>query len=107
MSEATEANEARYGAFWDSFRHPDPEAQRSAAQGFFAPDQFTKRVQDWGGAGLQARLGEAWQQFLGPVGDWIKVEYSFGPEAAAQTYLQVLEGKVPPSEAHVISVNNE
>jgi hypothetical protein len=93
------------GTHWENVTFDHGEMPGAKPIGFFAPDQFVKRAKDWGGAGLQQKMAEAWTQFLGPVSDWIHINYSIGPEAAAASYLDVLEGKVPPSEAHVLSVN--
>ncbi|TDI62568.1 MAG: DUF2855 family protein [Alphaproteobacteria bacterium] len=93
------------GTHWEDIKLDHGEMPGAKPIGFFAPDQFTKRAKDWGGAVLQQKMGEAWDKFLGPVSGWIHINYSFGPEAAAASYLKVLEGKVAPDQAHVISVN--
>jgi hypothetical protein len=71
---------------------------------FFAPDRVTKRAQDWGGAGLTERAAAAWHPFCAWAGGWLDVQQGTGLEAAAGAWLEVLEGRVPPQQAHVVSL---
>ena len=95
------------GTHWENIKLDHGQLPGAKPIGFFAPDQFTKRAADWGAAALQQKMAEAWATFVGPVGGWINMNYSFGADDAAAAYLEVLEGKVTPDQAHVISVNNE
>ena len=94
------------GTHWENITLDHGDLPGPKPIGFFAPDQFTKRAKDWGAAGLQQKMAEAWQTFLDASGGWININYSFGPDAAAQAYLGVLEGSVSPDQAHVLSVND-
>ncbi len=71
---------------------------------FFAPDQIVKRRQDWGPGGVESRFAQAWAEFLPVVRDWITVEERTGPDAVADTYLEVLDGDADPSVAFVLSM---
>jgi hypothetical protein len=71
---------------------------------FFAPDRLAKRSSDWGAAGLQQRAADAWHPFCDWIAGWLEVQRGEGLEAARSAYLDVLDGKVPPSAAHVISL---
>ena len=71
---------------------------------FFAPTRVTKRSADWGAAGLEERVAEAWGPFCEWCGGWLEVYRGTGYEAARDAYLDVLEGRVAPSRAHVLSV---
>ncbi len=71
---------------------------------FFAPDRAAKRSSDWGAAGLESNAAEAWQPFLEWIGGWLEVIRGHGLEAAENAYVDVLEGRVPPQSAHVISL---
>ena len=71
---------------------------------FFAPDRVAKRSKEWGGAGLEARVAEAWHPFCEWTGGWLEVMRSEGFEALERAYLDVLEGRVAPNTAHVISL---
>ena len=71
---------------------------------FFAPDRVDKRSQDWGGAGLQTRVADAWHAFCDWTGGWLDVVRGQGFEAVQSAYLDVLEGRVEPKTAHVLSL---
>ena len=95
---------------WDQDRSataedlPGPKTTR-----FFAPTLIAKRTADWGAAGFQMKLVDAWHAFLArvtaPKNPWLKVVRAFGPEAAAKTYQDVLDGRVPPVEGHILSLS--
>jgi hypothetical protein len=95
---------------WDADRSmsgqplPGPKTQM-----FFAPTQAAKRNADWGAAGFQQKLGEAWHAFLtratAPQNPWLKVVRATGADAAAQTYQDVLAGRAAPAEGHVLSLS--
>jgi Protein of unknown function (DUF2855) len=71
---------------------------------FFAPDRLTKRSKDWGGAGLQRRVADAWHPFCEWTGGWLEVIRGRGFDAVQGAYLDVLEGRVDPKSAHVLSL---
>jgi hypothetical protein len=71
---------------------------------FFAPDRVTKRSKDWGPDGLESRVAEAWHPFCEWTGGWLEVIRGEGFEAVQSAYLDVLEGRVAPKSAHVLSV---
>jgi hypothetical protein len=71
---------------------------------FFAPDRVEKRSKDWGGAGLEARVADSWHPFCEWIGGWLNVVRGQGFEAVEQAYLEVLEGRVDPKTAHVLSL---
>jgi Protein of unknown function (DUF2855) len=73
---------------------------------FFAPSQAKKRIGEWSAMGFQTQLTKAWEQFLSRVGNptspWLRVCESQGREAIERTVSQVIEGKVPAVEGHVL-----
>jgi hypothetical protein len=71
---------------------------------FFAPDRVRKRSEDWGRAGLEARVADAWHPFCEWTGGWLDVIGGDGFEAVRDSYLEVLEGRVEPNAAHVLSL---
>ncbi len=75
---------------------------------FFAPAQISKRLSDWGPAGLQQRLAEAWQAFMQPVTDpqrpWLQVVRGQGREAVEAVYRALLDGRSMPQEGHVLAL---
>lgn len=72
---------------------------------FFAPNRLTKRSKDWGPAELQSRVAAAWHPFCRWTGDWLQIISGRGFEAVQSAYLDVLEGRVDPKSAHVLSLD--
>jgi hypothetical protein len=71
---------------------------------FFAPDRVTQRSRDWGPADLQTRVADAWHEFCPWTGGWLEIIHGRGFEAVQRVYLDVLEGRVSPNTAHVLSL---
>jgi Protein of unknown function (DUF2855) len=71
---------------------------------FFAPDRLSKRSRDWGAGGLESRMGEAWRPFVEWSTGWLEVRRGGGPEAVEAAYLELLEGRIDPATAHVLSM---
>jgi Protein of unknown function (DUF2855) len=71
---------------------------------FFAPDRVVKRSKDWGGAGLEAKVADAWHPFCEWTGGWLEPLRGHGFDAVEAAYLEVLEGRVDPKSAHVLSL---
>ncbi|MGI8795042.1 MAG: DUF2855 family protein [Acidimicrobiia bacterium] len=74
---------------------------------FFAPDRLVKRRADWGADGLESRIETAWQAFLSSVDDWLTIDERRGFGAAADTWLEVLEGRAPPNLGYVVSLTED
>jgi hypothetical protein len=72
---------------------------------FFAPARVVKRAADWGAAGLTDRAAGAWHPFCSWAGDWLEVEAGEGLEAVERVWVEVLEGRVAPQRAHVLSLS--
>jgi hypothetical protein len=70
---------------------------------FFAPDRFVKRSADWGSSGLQTRIGEAWKDFVGSLGGWLRVERG-GRADVERVYLATLDGRADPAVGYVLSL---
>ncbi|HEY5343708.1 MAG TPA: DUF2855 family protein [Solirubrobacteraceae bacterium] len=71
---------------------------------FFAPDRATKRSEDWGPAELQSRVAGAWHPFCEWMAGWLGVVEDRGFDAVQRVYLDVLEGRVAPQTANVLSL---
>jgi hypothetical protein len=95
------------GTHWDSLGRDD-DLPGPAPVLLFVPDRLTKRIADWGRAGLLERLAGAWLAFMEPVtrtGDpWLTVVQGHGPDAVDACYTALLDGAVPAREGHVLSV---
>jgi hypothetical protein len=71
---------------------------------FFAPDRVTKRAADWGADGLQARLAEAWGPYVAWTDGWLEVVHEAGAPALQRAYLELLDGRIDPAKAHVLTL---
>lgn len=71
---------------------------------FFAPDRVRKRRGDWGRAGLESRVAEAWHPFCEWTSGWLQPIHGEGFDAVRGAYLDVLEGRVDPARAHVLTL---
>jgi hypothetical protein len=71
---------------------------------FFAPDRVVKRGADWGRAELEQRVAAAWQPFCEWIGTRLEPIHLEGFDGVREAYLEVLEGRVAPNTAHVISL---
>jgi len=71
---------------------------------FFAPDRVRKRSRDWGGDQLNRRVADAWHPFCEWTGGWLEIVHGQGFEAVQHAYLEVLDGRVEPTRAHVLSL---
>jgi hypothetical protein len=89
---------------WEEFGTGGDELPGPAPTFFFAPDRVVKRSSDWGAEGLEARVADAWHPFCEWLGGRLEVIHRQGFEAVQSTYLEVLEGKVDPKTAHVLSL---
>jgi hypothetical protein len=85
------------GAVPDSLPGPRPTF-------FFAPDRVTKRSEDWGRDGLEQRLAEAWRPYVEWTSTWLQVVHGSGPEPLESAYLDLLDGRIDPARAHVLSL---
>jgi hypothetical protein len=89
---------------WEELGAGEGELPGPAPSFFFAPDRVVKRSEDWGGAGLQRKVADAWHPFCEWTGGWLDVIPGQGFEAVQSAYLDVLEGRVDPRTAHVLSL---
>jgi hypothetical protein len=71
---------------------------------FFAPTRVSKRAEDWGRAALERRVADAWHPFCEWTAGWLEPVRGEGLEGARSAYLDVLDGRVDPRTAHVISL---
>ncbi|HEV7771048.1 MAG TPA: DUF2855 family protein [Solirubrobacterales bacterium] len=71
---------------------------------FFAPTRVVKRGEDWGRIGLETAVADAWHPFCEWISGWLEPIHGEGFEAVRGAYLDVLEGRVAPDTAHVISL---
>jgi Protein of unknown function (DUF2855) len=89
---------------WEALRAGSGELPGPAPVFFFAPDRAVKRGKDWGGAGLDSRVVEAWRPFCDWTGGWLEPIRGAGFDAVRDAYLDVLDGRVAPARAHVLTL---
>ena len=56
-----------------------------------------RRLEEWGRDGFEARLGEAWREFVARAAQWLEIERHESPQAITDAYLRTLRGEVAPS----------
>jgi Protein of unknown function (DUF2855) len=75
---------------------------------FFAPTWIRQRNHQWTPEGVRQRLGEAWRGFLvpmmAPARNWMTIARSSGSEAVGRVYEEVLAGRSPADQGHVLSL---
>jgi hypothetical protein len=86
---------------WDALRPGQPLAG-PAPKMFFAPDVVRKRITDWGPAGFQQKLSEAWRVFLPTAARTTRVVEGKGLNAAAGVFADLAAGRSRPDEGNVI-----
>jgi hypothetical protein len=89
---------------WEDFGSGGGELPGPTPSFFFAPTRVTKRAEDWGRAELERRVAEAWHPFCEWTDGWLEVIHDHGFEGVQSAYLDVLEGRVDPRTAHVVSL---
>ena len=71
---------------------------------FFAPDRASKRAADWGADGLQQRMADAWHPYVAWACGWLQVDHGHGADALQSAYLNLLDGRIDPARADVLSL---
>ncbi|HWX75197.1 MAG TPA: DUF2855 family protein [Solirubrobacteraceae bacterium] len=71
---------------------------------FFAPDRVAKRGREWGREGLAERIAEAWHPYAEWTEGWLEVVHGSGEQDVQRAYLDLLDGRVDPAKAHVLSL---
>jgi hypothetical protein len=89
---------------WEELRAGAGELPGPPPTFFFAPDRVVKRSRDWGRAGLESSVADAWHPFCEWAGGWLEPIHGEGFEAVRGAYLDVLEGRVEPARAHVLTL---
>ena len=89
---------------WEEFAAGGGELPGPAPVFFFAPDRVVKRSADWGRDTLGTRVAEAWQPFCDWIGTWLDVSRGQGFDELQKVYVELLEGRIEPTTAHVLSL---
>ena len=89
---------------WEGMTPGGAELPGPQPQFFFAPTRVSKRAGDWGRAGLETRVAEAWHPFCEWTAGWLETIPGRGFDGLRGAYLDVLEGRVDPRHAHVLTL---
>lgn len=89
---------------WEEMGASAGELPGPRPQVFFAPDRVSKRSQDWGRADLESRVVDVWHPFCEWTAGWLETIPGEGFDALRDAYLDVLEGRVDPKHAHVLTL---
>jgi len=75
---------------------------------FFAPAVINELLASWGREEMDKRSDAALAAFVDAAIDldWIKIQRAETPEAIQVAYRRIVEGKIPPSEAVILSLVN-
>lgn len=92
---------------WEDFETGAGELPGPTPTFFFAPTRVVKRGKEWGRAGLEQRVADAWHPFCEWSAGWLESIPGAGFEAVRDAYLDVLEGRVEPSKAHVLGLGQQ
>jgi NADPH:quinone reductase-like Zn-dependent oxidoreductase len=96
------------GTHWDHRADTPPDGLPGPTpEFFFAPDQISKRSQEWGRDMLDARIGEAWDRYATWVDGWIDLRHARGSEAVTAVYTELLAGRVDPRVGHICTLVEE
>jgi len=94
----------RIGLTHRSSSPDEPELPGAKPAWFFAPDQIRKRAREWGAGGIEMRFGAAWSGFAPMLDRCLEVIEGRGGTTVTQTYLDTLNGRVPPNQGHILSL---
>ena len=72
---------------------------------FFAPTAAGRLLDAWGVEEFARRSAAATHEFVAASTEWLEVERSHGPDAAASTWREVYDGSVPPNVGRIISLH--
>jgi hypothetical protein len=89
---------------WEDFGSGGGELPGPAPKLFFAPDRVVKRSEDWGDDELIQHAANAWHPFCEWTAGWLETIPGQGLDGVKSAYLDVIEGRVAPKTAHVISL---
>ena len=95
----------RIGLTHRSSSPDEPELPGAKPVWFFAPDQIRKRAREWGPGGIDTRFGAAWSGFAPMLDRCLEIIEGHGGAAVKQTYLDTLNGRVPPDQGHILSLS--
>jgi hypothetical protein len=89
---------------WEEMGSGQGDLPGPAPSFFFAPTRVVKRSEDWGRTGLETRVADAWHPFCEWIEGWLETIPGQGFDAVQDAWVDVLEGRVAPQRAHVLTL---
>jgi len=88
---------------WDKLAPPSKPLPGVQPTLFFAPAQAQKRTEEWGTETFLARCDSAWNRLTELTASCVDIVRLSGPDAVRRVYLDLLEERARPDQAHVLS----
>ncbi len=66
---------------------------------------MVRRRNEWGGSGFDERVDASWDRFITSADTWLEIVEHRGPDAVATAFADVVDGRVSPNQAYVISLD--
>lgn len=92
------------GTHWDHQTDTPPPSVGPTPAFFFAPTQNAKRTTEWGQAGMDERLGAAWDHYSRWVDTWLTFEARRGPREVQRTFAELVRADIDPTVGLVCSI---
>jgi hypothetical protein len=92
-------------AHWDAAASggPLPGPRQS---GFFAPGRIEKRAADWGGDGLNRRMGAGWTAFIADVPAFTTLDRRHGGDGALAAWHEAVAGSADPRASVIVDLTD-
>jgi Protein of unknown function (DUF2855) len=89
------------GTHWDHESQSSAPTMGANPTFFFAPSQIAKRTKEWGQAGMDLRLGAAWDAYSLWTDSWMRFERRNGPTGITQTWKDLVTATIDPAVGFV------
>lgn len=94
------------GTHWNADSSPTPSPLAGPKpEFFFAPSQIALRSKQWGKAGLDSRVGAAWQEFARWSDSWLEFRPGSSADEVKAIFDRLAAGSVDPRLGHICRVD--
>jgi hypothetical protein len=92
---------------WD--HRPEPAEPLPGPQPtfLFAPDQISKRRRQWGRAGFERTVADAWNRFVPWTDGWMTLRHARGADQVEAAFRSLVEGRVDPRVGDVCTLDGD
>jgi hypothetical protein len=91
---------------WDDPTAGDGPPPGPRPEFLFAPDQIAKRRTDWGRAGFESAVAEAWGRFVPWTDGWLTLRPRTGPGEVETAWRDLVDGRVDPSTGDICTLDD-